>query len=277
MSAQTFLLPALRALSVSGEEARGFLQNQLSSDLGTVTAGRGQLSAWHDPKGRVLAFLRVLPAPQGFFLVMHAGLLETVERRLRMFVLRSKVVLKAGPAVRGMRAENLAELAATAGLHAADEPFSAICSDAFSAMRMPGEIGWLVVGDPGATCDGGEDAAAAWEHAEIEAGLPEVYAETSGQFVSQMLNLDHLGVVSFTKGCFPGQEIVARAHYLGRIKRRLRLFHAAGDPPAAGEALADSAGTVVRAARGGTRCAVLAIVPEDAAGPFALQDGRTLA
>lgn len=277
MSPQAFLLPALRALSISGEDARGFLQNQLSSDLGAVSATRGQLSAWHDPKGRVLAFLRILPAPEGFFLVMHNSLLETVERRLRMFVLRAKVVLDAGPEVHGMSTEDFADMAGGAGLPAGDEPFSAACSDAFSAMRMPGESGWLVVGLPGATASTGDELAVrAWEHAETEAGLPEIYAETSGQFVSQMLNLDHLGAVSFTKGCFPGQEIVARAHYLGRVKRRMRLFHAAGEPPAPGIALADSAGTVVRAAPGATDCAVLAIVAEDAPGPFALQDGRAL-
>lgn len=276
MSVQAFLLPALRALSVSGEDARGFLQNQLSSDLGAVSATRGQLSAWHDPKGRVLAFLRVLPAPEGFFLVMHRDLLETVQRRLRMFVLRAKVVLEAGPEVHGISAENFADLAARAGLHTGDEPFSAVCSEAFSAMRMPGESGWLVVGEPGAIVSMDQAAASAWEYAETEAGVPEINAETSGQFVSQMLNLDRLGAVSFTKGCFPGQEIVARAHYLGRVKRRMRLFQAAGDPPAAGDALADSGGTVVRAARGDRNCAVLAIVAEDAPGPFALQDGRAL-
>ena len=276
MSAQAFPLSALRALSVSGEDARAFLQNQLSSDLGAVSTARGQLSAWHDPKGRVLAFLRVLPAPQGFFLVMHASVLEPVQRRLGMFVLRAKVTIETGPPVHGMRADGFAALAAGGGLQAGEEPFSAVCSEGFSAMRMPGKSGWLVVGAPGAA-GRNEAAATAWDYAEIEAGLPEVYAETSGQFVSQMLNLDHIGAVSFTKGCFPGQEIVARTHYLGRIKRRMRLFHAPGDPPAAGDALADSAGTVVRAARGEADCAVLAIVPEDAPGPFALADGRTLA
>lgn len=278
MSPQAFLLPALRALTVSGEDARGFLQNQLSSDLGAVSATRGQLSAWHDPKGRVLAFLRVLPAPEGFFLVMHSSLVESVERRLRMFVLRARVVLEAGPALRGMRAEDFADLAGSLGLPAGDEPLNAVCTEAFSALRMPGQSGWLVVGEPGATGAPRDDAAAtAWAYAETEAGLPEIYAETSGQFVAQMLNLDDLGAVSFTKGCFPGQEIVARTHYLGRVKRRMRLLHAAGDPPAPGDALEDSAGIVVRAARGDTGCAVLAIVAEDAPGPFALADGRTLA
>jgi tRNA-modifying protein YgfZ len=91
-----------------------------------------------------------------------------------------------------------------------------------------------------------------------------------------MLNLDRIGGVSFTKGCYPGQEIVARAHHLGRVKRRARLFRAAGAPPAPGETLADSGGTVVRAAAAADHCRVMAVVAEDAAGPFALADGRPL-
>jgi tRNA-modifying protein YgfZ len=119
-------------------------------------------------------------------------------------------------------------------------------------------------------------AVGAWELAEIQAGIPEVYPQTSGQFVAQMLNLDKIGAVSFTKGCYPGQEIVARTHHLGRVKRRARLFRAAGAPPVPGESLADTAGTVVRAAAAADHCLVMAVVADDAAGPFTLADGRPL-
>jgi folate-binding Fe-S cluster repair protein YgfZ len=91
-----------------------------------------------------------------------------------------------------------------------------------------------------------------------------------------MLNLDQIGAVSFTKGCYPGQEIVARAHHLGRVKRRARVFRAPGAPPPPGESLADSAGTVVRAAAAEAHCLVMAVVTEDSTGPFALTDGRPL-
>ncbi|MEI2422530.1 hypothetical protein V6O07_19790, partial [Arthrospira platensis SPKY2] len=95
-------MESLRALAVTGADARSFLQSQLSSDLAEVTPTRGQLSGWHDPKGRTLAFLRVLPAPDGFLLVMNAGLLESVAKRMRMFVLRARVDLAPGPAVCGI-------------------------------------------------------------------------------------------------------------------------------------------------------------------------------
>lgn len=277
MPSQTFPLASLSSLTVTGPDARSFLQGQLSSNLDEVTATRGQLSGWHDPRGRVLAFLRVLPWGEGFLLLTHAGLAAPIEKRLRMFILRAKVAVQAGPCVFGVTAGHAGPLALGNGLQVGPEPRDAACSDSASAMRMPGRAGWLVVGEPVEPIAPPDAAAvAAWEWAEIEAGIPEVYPATSGQFVAQMLNLDRIGAVSFTKGCYPGQEIVARAHHLGRVKRRARLFRVAGAPPAPGDALADSGGTVVRTAVGGDGCLLMAVVPDDAAGPSALADGRPL-
>ncbi len=277
MTPRPFPFDSLRALAVSGPDARTFLQNQLSSDLDEVTGTRGQLSGWHDPKGRVLAFLRILPAPEGFLLLMHAGLLETVQQRMRLFVLRSRVELRSGPPVYGLPDAAGAAAGVLGGLSLERTPLSATCSEQLSVLRLPGDAGWLLAGALGAAGDGPDAAAeSAWARAEIEAGLPEVYPATSGQFVAQMLNLDRIGGVSFTKGCYPGQEIVARAHHLGRVKRRARLFRAATPPPAPGASLSTGGGTVVRAAPVGDGCLVMAVVAEDASGPFALADGATL-
>jgi folate-binding protein YgfZ len=259
MTSTAIALPSLGSLVVRGDDARSFLQNQLSSDVARVTAASGQLSGWHDAKGRVLAFLRVLPLTEGFLLVMHAGLVATVEKRLRMFILRARVTIEAGPAVYGVSAETLATLLAPGiSLPEADDPeagaaasagaLPAIVTDRFSALRLPGAAGWLVAGElPAAHATDDARGVAAWERAELEAGLPEVYPETSGEFVAQMLNLDRIGAVSFTKGCYPGQEIVARAHHLGRVKRRAQVFRLPGRPPAPGATLEDPAGKVVRA------------------------------
>ena len=259
MTSPAFVLPSLGSLIVRGDDARSFLQNQLSADIALVSADSGQLSGWHDPKGRVLAFLRVLPAADGLLLVMHAGLVATVEKRMRMFVLRARVTIEAGPAVYGSSAETLEKLVApemplpAPDSPAPDDPAStstlpALISAELSALRMPGEAGWLVVGElPPEHVADDPDAVAAWERAELKAGIPEVYPDTSGEFVAQMLNLDKIGAVSFTKGCYPGQEIVARAHHLGRVKRRAQVFRLPGPPPAPGAALEEPAGKVVRA------------------------------
>ncbi|NGP52252.1 tRNA-modifying protein YgfZ, partial [Thioalkalivibrio sp. XN8] len=141
----------------------------------------------------------------------------------------------------------------------------AVATARCSALRLPG--GWLVAGElePAEVCDD-PAAVAAWERAELEAGLPEVYPETSGEFVAQMINLDRIGAVSFTKGCYPGQEIVARAHHLGRIKRRAQVFRLDGPPPAPGTKLEQPGGTVVRsvAADGGS-LALVVVADSDAA------------
>jgi len=270
-------MPSLAALAVTGADARGFLQGQLSSDLVEVTEARGQLSAWHDPKGRVLAVVRVLPWADGFLLVLPAALREATARRLQMYVLRAKVQVQAGPPIHALPAGAAPAWLAARGLAIEDSPLSAAVADGVALLRLPGTAGWLVAGEL-PTGNGREDpdSIAAWERAELEAGIPEVYVQTSGQFVAQMLNLDRLGALSFTKGCYPGQEIVARAHHLGRVKRRARLFRAPGVPPAPGESLADSAGTVVRAAAAAGHSLVMAVVAEDSAGPFTLADGRPL-
>lgn len=283
MTSPACTLPAFGSLAIRGEDARSFLQNQLSSDVSLVSETRGQLSGWHDPKGRVLAILRVLPRADGFVLVMHAGLVAAVAQRLRMYVLRARVTIDAGPAVYGAGADTLAALLPAGAVLPAAEPaagagtLAAVVTAEFSALRLPGTTGWLIAGalPPDRVADDAV-AVAAWERAELEAGIPEVYPATSGEFVAQMLNLDRIGAVSFTKGCYPGQEIVARAHHLGRVKRRTRLFRAAGAPPVPGESLADSAGTVVRAAAAAEHCLVMAVVAEDADGPFTLADGRPL-
>lgn len=267
----------LRSLLLTGPDARGFLQGQLSSDLSEVSPARGQLSAWHDAKGRVLAFLRVLPrSDDGFALVMQADLVETVERRMRMFVLRAKVAIENGPPVYGL-AHAPDGTGFVAGLAPGEGPLAAACDASTSVLRMPGSVGWLVVStDPARVTATDAAAEARWSLAETAAGLPEVFPATQGEFVAQMLNLDRIGAVSFTKGCYPGQEIIARAHHLGRVKRRARPFRAPGPAPAPGDALADAAGTVVRAAGDADGCLLLAVVAEDAPGPFALADGRPL-
>jgi tRNA-modifying protein YgfZ len=275
MTPQPFPLASLRSLAVTGADARSFLQNQLSSDLNEVTETRGQFSAWHDPKGRVLAFLRLLPWADGFLLVLPAALAESTERRMRMYVLRAKVMLAAGPPVYGLFAATGAHSAVDGLPPLPEDELAAVCRDGLTILRLPGAKRWLIAGELG-ECAAADADLAGWEFAEVAAGLPEIYPETSGQFIAQMLNLDRIGAVSFTKGCYPGQEIVARAHHLGRVKRRARLFTAEGAPPEPGTSLMASGGTVVRAAAQGAGCLVLAVVDVDSAGPFTLADGRAL-
>jgi folate-binding protein YgfZ len=254
-------LPELRLITVAGRDAQAFLQGQLTQDTAQASAARTCLAGWAEPKGRLLWVGHLVrlaaddAAPFGLF--VPASLAEDLVRHLRRYVLRAKaaVALHDGP---------------IAGVDAGAEPVPG-CSD----FRLAGDAHRaLRIGDA-VTAVANDAEATAWELADIRAGLPVIGPATSGEFIPQMVNLDVLAGVSFTKGCYPGQEIVARTRYLGRVKRRMFRFSAAGHPPAPGSPVygpRGTAGQVVRAAplpAGGTELLAV-IVLDELAGPLSL-------
>jgi len=267
-----FLLPQTGLIRASGADARAFLQSQLTNDTQAVTPERGQLSGYCSPKGRLLAVFTVLNAgPDTFVLALPAPLVAATLKRLKLYVLRSRVVL-----------EEISDLAACGSLGnhpgAPEEPWASQVLDGALWLRRPGTPHHLVVA-PTATAAENPAAAAEWVLAEVSAGLPTVLPETLDAFVPQTVDLDLAGGISFTKGCYPGQEIVARVHYLGRVKQR--LFHArAATAPAPGSPVLDAEGAnvgtvmVAAAAEGGSR--LLAVLPVTTAGSLLLADGTAL-
>lgn len=219
-----------------GPEARAFLQSQLSNDAQRVSEGLAQLSGYCSPKGRLLAVFSViqLESPDSFGLQLPAELLPATLKRLRMFVLRSRLTLDeasadwpalalAGPAA----SETLERL----GLPTPTEAWACARADGVVVLRRPGT--WpryllhagperLLALEASLMAQPVLDEAI-WRLAELTAGTPVVRATTVDRFVPQTVNLDLAGGISFTKGCYPGQEIVARVHYLGRLKQRLHL------------------------------------------------------
>ncbi|MGE0384710.1 MAG: folate-binding protein YgfZ [Gammaproteobacteria bacterium] len=286
MSAGTFEafdLDHLALIDVRGADARAFLAAQLTSDLRRVTPAASQLSAWCTAQGRVIATLRVVEMDAGFVLVLARDLVEPVLRRLRMFVLRSKVTLAAA-----------AELAVF-GVRGAPPGWApdALPRDVDGATRFDSGVVVRVHGTPmrhlllaqPATIDrlrtaartaGSLRDALAWRHADIDAGIAHVALAASEQFLPQMLNLDCVGAVAFDKGCYPGQEVVARLKYRGQLKRRMyRAWSAAAATPAPNARLAVIAGdaqdhgNVVDAVPGGDGRQRMSVVL-----PIALADAR---
>lgn len=254
-------LGPLAALAVSGADAATFLQGQLTNDVAALSPESSQLSAWCSPKGRVLAnFIVRRIAEDHFELLLPRLLLESVQRRLALFVLRAKVTLRdastetirigvGGPAA----AQCVAELAGNAvTMHR----WTAIEGGSMTA--LPGSR-FLARVEPEAapalwTRLGAARAAGfpCWRWLTIRAGMPVILPWTQDQFIPQMLNLDALGAVSFHKGCYTGQEIVARTQYLGRLKERLALAHTEAEPAPGARLFAppfgdQACGTVVNA------------------------------
>lgn len=218
---------ALGALRVRGADCVAFLQGQLSQDLELVSSTRSALAGYHNPQGRVIALMRLVAlGGNDLIAVMPRELVATVAARLAKFVLRSKVTLADESDrwdVHGVidPEDGRTEWPAEPNAQLAIGEARVVCIGT-SPMR------WLHITPRGASAPGTQPRAALdWQRLEIAAGEPQVYATTSERFVSQMLNLDLIGAIAFDKGCYTGQEIIARAHYRGRMKRRMQRFRIA--------------------------------------------------
>lgn len=235
-------------LTLAGEDAQAFLQGQLSSDLRQVSLARAQYSSYNSAKGRMLATLLLWQSPSGYHLQLAAELAEPVRKRLSMFILRSRVKAAdasdrmvrlgvSGPAAETLAAQHFPQVprGPLEVAHHGGASLIRLAQERFEIISSPdqGRALWSAIAQ-GARPVG----AACWEWLDIRAGIPWVTATTQEQFVPQMANLEAIGGVSFQKGCYPGQEIVARTQYLGKLKRRMYLAHLDTDiPPEPGDEL----------------------------------------
>lgn len=274
-------LTDLGVLAVRGPDARRFLNGQLSQEVLTLDGATVRLAGLHNAQGRVLAVLRLVAwADEVVLCVLPQAAIAEVRTLLARFLLRAKATLTDESAA--WRLEGLwgAGSGAESGRGALG-----------SAWREGGSVLWRHAHDgrclrltPLPTPESASTdatARAAWRLADIAAGLPEIHPTTRAVFVAQMLNLDVLGGISFTKGCYTGQEVIARAHYRGRVKRRLQRFEApwpsdeGAPPPGHTLRLADgrAAQLVDAALRPDGRLEFLAVAPYAAASVAEVTDG----
>jgi len=261
-------LDDLRLLAVTGGDRCAFLQGQLTQDVTRARPDETIMAGWADPKGRLLFAGHLFATRAGdedaLALLVPVELADALLRRLRMYILRAKAEA------------TLLDTPVTGLLGAMPEPSGT------RAVRLCGQDARHLLLAP--VADAGPTGAVAgtrsdWQLADVQAGLPAILAATSGEFVPQMVNLDLLGGISFTKGCYTGQEIVARMKYLGRVKRRMLRFGTAAAPPLPGATLYGSRGAigqVVSSAPAESGSEFLAVVVlDDLPGPFFLDEART--
>jgi folate-binding protein YgfZ len=223
MNAPLHRLHHLGLLRFSGPDSAGFLQGQLSNDLRRVTAGAPLLAAYSTPQGRVLAVLQLLPTAAGIVAILPRELVAGIAARLRKFQLRSKLQIDDAGGELDLFGTGDAGAVAAAGLEAPDAERPYLERDGVGIARVCADPSRHWVLAPAGTLRAARDGAAeaGWRLADVRAGIAQVYAATSELFVAQMLNLDLVDGISFSKGCYTGQEIIARTQHLGRIKRRM--------------------------------------------------------
>jgi folate-binding protein YgfZ len=234
----------LGVIAVHGKDAASFLQSQLSNDVSRIDDSTHQLAAYCTPKGRVIGLFRLFRQDDTFYMRLPIDTLETVLQRLRLFVLRADVTLEdvsENFVVIGVSGEDAsAEIENVTGT-VPQQPHQLVHTDDLTILRIPGVEAcyevyagsiesarefWEALNVRGAPV-----GMAAWRLLQIQAGMPDIYAATTDLFVPQMLNLQLIHGLDFKKGCYPGQEIVARTQYLGKLKRRMYLGHIDSDLP----------------------------------------------
>ena len=248
MTGRYCALPGRTCIEVLGTDATAFLHGQLARSLDTLPLGAAPLAAWLDARGRVRALPRIVRLADRWLLSMERDLAERTASRLRMFVLRAAVTIAVRDDVCAalIGADDAALIAA--GLAPATPVDTAVASGAVHAIRV-GPVAWQLIGAPAAldrlAADLERGPTALAERAEMALGIPALTAAAAERYVAQMLNLDRLGAVAFDKGCYPGQEVVARVQNLGSVKRRLRRYSSSAAAPPVGAAVHTAAGDAV--------------------------------
>jgi folate-binding protein YgfZ len=274
-------LDHLGCIHVSGPDAQTFLQGQFSNDIKQLQNTQGQISAYCNPKGRMLAHLLVMPDNDEFLLLLPRAILEPTLKRLRMFVLRSQVTLTDASDERvclGLAGKTIADkLSDTMQLPGDDYQVSRSDTSVICKLPAPHPRFLFVAGLEQATSlwtNLSPQLLATdqhvWHWLDIQAGLPSIWPQTVEEFVPQMVNLDLIDGVNFKKGCYPGQEIVARMHYLGKPKRRMyHLTLDQAEPPVPGTDIyvaggdGQSAGKIVLAESRQQDTECLAVIQND--------------
>ncbi len=230
----------LGLIAVAGDDAASFLHNQLTNDVEHLDATEARLAGYCTPKGRLQATFLMWRSGQDIYLQLPRAIQAPLQKRLTMFVLRSKARLRDATeeastgAVLGLAGSKAGEALARHVGPLPAAPYAKVDGDAGTVIRLADALGaprylWITSSETAiqalpqlreTLALGGN---AAWHLADIHAGVPQVTQPTQEQFVPQMVNFELIGGVNFKKGCYPGQEIVARSQYLGKLKRRMTL------------------------------------------------------
>ena len=236
---QTVVVPLthLGLIEATGEEAKTFLHSQFTSDINHLADGQAQNAGWCTAKGRMQASFIAWRQGERYLLALSADLQEAAQKRLQMFVLRAKVKLASltdNTVMLGLSGPQSEESLADAGLPCPAEAMTTLTADGTTVIRLDAARFMIVAPESAMaalwqkiTVKARPAGLPGWRGLHIQAPFPPVTLATKEEFVPQMADFEKIGGVSFHKGCYPGQEIVARTQYLGKVKRHLHRVSSA--------------------------------------------------
>ena len=218
----------LRALLFVGDDAGSFLQGQLTAEIAALPLHRWVRTAYCSRQGRIMTCMLVGRGTAGYAALLPAAAADDTIAQLAKFILRAKVKITALEVVEGRR---------TADLAASDKGSGDVQEEEGALIFSDGA--WQLKALLDGTATVADDVSAVWRREQIMRGAPWAGGATSGMFIPQHINLELWGGVNFKKGCYVGQEVIARLHYLGKIKRRGYIVSGRGVPPAAGQKIGE--------------------------------------
>lgn len=231
----------LGVLTIAGKDAAKFLQGQITCNINDISDIKSSLGAMCNPKGRAITTFLLVKNGDVFLMILPIELLASVKKRLQMYVLRSDVVLTDS-------SDELCLIGLFSGTSQSNESVDFTTSRQDNiVVNFQNRCLIIAAADKARTCWSEQvklgfqpEGSAQWRYLDIISGIPWLSVETSEEFIPQMLNLDKLGGISFNKGCYTGQEIVARTHYLGKAKREMFLAECGElEPPEANSIIID--------------------------------------
>ena len=254
-----FALPGHRVIALEGRDALAFLQSQCMNDVEAAPPGRWQWNGWLTPKGRVIAlFALVRISAEAAWLIVPDADADQLAAQLQRFVLRRQLVMQVRDDLHVAGRFEGPDKAAGASFAGSPDAGIELDLTGFGLRRSL----HIASGTP-APFD--EDAQMRWRASDLRLGFPRLPESQQEQWTPQMLSLDRLHAFSVKKGCYPGQEIVARTHFLGQVKRGLHMFECPNEPEVGANVEVGAAplGQIVSSARNGEGWIALAVLPVD--------------
>lgn len=270
----------LGVVKIAGKDAAQFLQGQVTCNVNEVTQEKSSFGAYCNPKGRVITTFLLLKTDDGFLMVLPLALIETVVARLAKYILRADVKLIDASCDFCLLGVSTASKPSGRAL---PERHLSVWRDQAYWIRLPGSLPrFLVVGSAETMIDLCDDLLGSgdfqtshskeWCRLDIENKIPWLDEATCEEFIPQMLNIDQLGGISLNKGCYTGQEIVARTHYLGKVKRELFVARFDGEQvPPPNTSIVDESGQVVGKVLQAEYSSLLVVLPGSESMPQSLK------